>query len=438
MLTVKQYDGQYGNKEDVGSIIHVNLYSPDQTNNKESTNKEPTNKQPTNNKEIIILIDISGSMEETIKNVQASLFSFRDSLINKTSYEIEQMDPMERDNILRDTIKLRLITFSNDAKEVWSNESTSTFEDVVSNLRTEAMTNMGDALKLAFGKINSTIFTWIIVMTDGESNEGPCRTSSSFQKLVTVTKPINTKIVTLGYGDRFDPEVLNVVGSFVYLENTEMIPVVLSNLSEEIITAVGFNCTINLNTIKVDETITLNDVIDQDYISGEIIVGDEYIGPICPNVSYDYVFLIGSNPINSLIVEYTDIETGNSIVMDYVLPNTNLINKPPPSNIKSLYYNSLKNKLSYKLYKAIQNCGRRLILEEVNMVQKIINNWLVSESTLPKDILTKMITDIRKNKDNRMSVLLNDAIDNRYSQYRQNSTAILKSTERYMMSPLLN
>ena len=409
MLTVKQYNGQYGTKDDVGHIIHISLSVNQNIKNQNKTN---------NNKQIIILIDISGSMEETFKNVKASLLSFRDSLFGSDLNQNKDID-------------LRLITFSNEAKEVWSTHSNKSFNSVVANLKTEAMTNMGDALKLAFNKTNPDLFTWIIVMTDGESNEGPCRTSGSFERLVS-KKPPNTKIVTLGYGDKFDPEVLNIVGSFVYVEDSEMIPVVLGNLSQEIISAVGFNGDIH---VGLDNTID-DDFINIDNRPTRLIVGNEYIGSLCPNVSYDCIYLVGDDKINNINVQYTDIETGELVIVDLNISDLNNIElNEPPGKIKQLYYDHLKNRLTYKLYKAIQNYGKEQVTDLVKLVEKVIDKWIDKESELPKDILLKMLKDIKNNKNNSMSILLNNAINNGYNQPSEN---ILKSTGYYMMSPLLN
>ncbi len=71
-------------------------------------------------------------------------------------------------------------------------------------------------------------------MADGESNEGPCRSSNSFHQLVVEHKPFNSKLVTIGYGERFDPEVLNRIGTFVYVDDAEKIPVVFGNLAEDL------------------------------------------------------------------------------------------------------------------------------------------------------------------------------------------------------------
>ena len=285
-ITTRSFSGKYGVDSDIGDIIHAHIdivpgdiYSM--------------------NKEIIFLVDISGSMQRSMKKVKSSLLAFRDSIVGKSPMEMETLEPEERDQLFRNTVRTRIITFSNDANEAWSSsDSEATFESVILSLRSEAMTNMGDALKMAFQKTESNIFTWIIAFTDGESNQGPCRTADSFQKLAA-KKPLNSKIVSLGYGNRFDPEVLNVVGTFVYVENSEMIPVVLGNLAEEIMTSITFNCVIDIPGSSLPVELTEDTIIvpegEDNSISGKIIVGDRVVGPLCYGKSYDYVYLPHGN-----------------------------------------------------------------------------------------------------------------------------------------------
>ena len=78
--------------------------------------------------------------------VESSTLAFRDALLGKTHREMEALGPDVRDTMIRNSIAIRIITFSNDAKEVWSNQSEERFEDMIVNLESEAMTNMGDAL----------------------------------------------------------------------------------------------------------------------------------------------------------------------------------------------------------------------------------------------------------------------------------------------------
>ena len=445
-VTVKSFSGKYGAESDVGDIINVIV-------------EVAEGRVLTQNKEIVFLIDISGSMENSMKEVKSSLLAFRDSIVGKSPVEMEQLPPAERDQLLRNTIRVRLITFSTDAKEVWSNESTETFEQVVLALRTEAMTNMGDALTLAFDKTREDIFTWIIVMTDGESNKGPCRTAESFQKLVTKSKPLNCRVVSLGYGSNFDPEVLDGIGEFVYVEDPEVIPVVLGNLAEEILTAVGFNGVLTIDgsympSELTDETVIVAEGEDKVTV-GRFIVGDRVIGPLCYGKTYEYVYLPHGNKSDrralesykKVTIHLTDIIQGENISIDFPIIQTDA---SPSDQIREMYFDHETKRLIYRLYKVVQNGRVGRVRKEIKMIHRIIDSWNDELSDPHKDVIIKMIQDIEKKGRERRSnasTVLNLATSNSYNVIRDDGRQdgndtyaglTLSATRHYMASPLVN
>jgi uncharacterized protein YegL len=382
-------------------------------------------------KEIILLVDISASMTDTMKSVKSSLLAFRDALLEKTPKEINSIPAIERDALLRERINLRLITFSRKAKEVWSNETEETFENVVINLETEIMTNMGDAIKLAFSKVNPEKYTWIIVMTDGNSNEGPCRTAGAFQRLVT-SKPLNTKVVTLGYGSDFDPEVLNKVGSFVYIDNSEVIPVVLGNLAGEILTTVGFNCVIDNSDINVSE-ITDDTLITSEKEQGKILVGNRVIPALSAGTVYNYIYL--SNKKVDLIIRYTNLVT-NEIVE--IKPIVKKSNQPPGDELRELFFKAETERLVYDLYRAIQsNRTPQIVIK----IRKVLEEWKDEIAEPYKDQVIQLIENSSKVRGTRMaSSALNYALGTGYSNPDLHGYAASASnaTHYYMASPMLN
>ncbi len=420
-IEANSYSGCFGTLNNKGNIIHIKLNCKG-------------DKIPSDNKEIILLIDVSASMSESMKSVKSSLLAFRDSIVEKTPEEMEKLNPDEKDKLLRNKFNIRLITFSNDVKEVWSNESNKRFEDIVIKLRAETMTNMGDALKMSFEKIKKDIYTWIIIMTDGESNEGPCRTHNSFEILVNSKKPVNTKIVALGYGNNFDAEVLNKIGTFVYVEHSEMIPVVLGNLVDEIMNSIGFNCTINIPEVPFTE---INDdtiiVAKEDNNIGKIIVGDGIVGPICNKKSYDYVYLLGSNLSDKIDIniKYTNISTRENII---ITKSINQTENEPTTNIKNLFFEAERKRLVYRLYRALQK-GNKLI-KEILLIKETVNKWTEPEAELHKDILLKLIEDTEMNIQNNHNIL-NHAVSSGYTLYDDNNPT-LTSTNYYLVSPLIN
>lgn len=419
MFNAKAYSGQYGTDKDVGDIVHLEIMLDDSP---DGIMKD---------KEIILLIDVSASMSDTMKLVKSSLFAFRDALLNKSPQEMEAMSAEQRDTLFRNLLNVRVITFSNNAKEVWSNEVTETFENTIIKLNTEILTNMGDAIKLAFTKINPNKYTWIIIMTDGNSNQGPCRTASSFQRLVT-SKPLNTKIVTLGYGDNFDPNVLNQVGNFVYVQNSEFIPMVLGNLAGEIVTTVGFNCTID-NSEMLPSEISDDTVIDTG--TGKILVGNRVVGTLSSQKVYNYVYLM-KNKLDKLTISYQDIITNEikEVVAEIEYSNEG-VSLGIPAGVRELYFKAETERLVYLLYKAIQS---NKSVEIISKIKKILEEWIDPVCENYKEEILQLIQN--SSKKNTANSALNYALGNGYSTTDLHGYVVGTSnaSDYYMVSPLFN
>jgi hypothetical protein len=480
-ITANSYYGRYGRLGDMANIIHVNI-----------SYIEPDIAKTIYNKPYIVLaIDISGSMEESMKNVISSLLAFRDAIVGKSHKYMDKLTPEARDNILRDKVNLRLITFSNTAQEVWSNESEDTFEDIVINLDTEAMTNMGDALNLALSDITYEDFCWVIVMTDGESNTGPQRTSQSFYKLVKEKKPDNCKIISLGYGDRFDPEILNIIGTFVYVNNSEMIPVVLGNIAYEITNAQAYNLNILLNNRHGDDQtnnnrhgddqtnnnrhgddqtnnnrhgddqtnnnrannnqnnnrsgsgLTLSDSSDSDIIDitdsgtfqkpvleyNQDLVNERHTDILVYN--YDYVVISHDTEIT---VTWYDM-TNNYNSCKVVVNNTD---EPLSEKIINLYYEHEKRRILNKLYRVVNKCTKYNCDLQIENIKNDLLSWDCDISEPHKDEIIKLIQDIQEKQSAKRNHILSDSVGSGYNIRTKASDITLNSSGYYMMSPLVN
>lgn len=454
--TAKTYSGQYGASDNVGDIIHLAMFcsSGDDNNNDNNNNLDngdlDSNNDLGNNKEIVLIIDISGSMEESMANVKSSLLAFRDCLVGKTAKEMENMEDSDRDVLFRESVNLKLLAFSNEVYDLWDNNSDKYFEDVVIELESKSMTNMGDALVKGFEKCSHDKFTWIIVMTDGESNEGPCRTANSFQRMVARNKPINSKVVSLGYGDRFDPEVLNVIGTFVYVKNKEMIPVVLGNLAHEINNSSVFNVIIDMDN---DSTEEINDntlIIPSGVVveKGKIIVGSRLMGPFSPRKDYHFVYLPHGNLVSSdNLRNYKTINVRYTSILDMkeyeTTVNIECTGISPSLFHRQLFYEAEKKRLIQKLYNILQESKHITHRRELRKIRKIIKKW-DDESEPHKEEILYMVSMAERSKGKynarNNSHLLNSAVGSGYAALSGDFevTESLLNAKHYMASPLIN
>jgi len=296
-IYAKKYSGDYGFQKNTADIVHIKLYSENQDHINFLENKE-----------VILVIDVSSSMYDSLPKVKASLLAFRDALLQKSHEELDP-DPVVRDINFRDYIDMTIVVFSEKAKVIWcSKNSIETYEQAVHKMKTESLTNLGAGIELAFSKKDLEKNTWIIVMSDGECNKGQYRTCRSFKKLCNLSKPQKCKLISLGYGQQFDSEVLRVLGNFVYIDNSEKIPYIFGNIAEEINTAWAYDCEIDIfNDNHLDDDIIIPEGKKDSRV--KILIGDKNIETLSHNKTYHLLYLPHGNiKDKELLNEYKSVK----------------------------------------------------------------------------------------------------------------------------------
>ena len=321
VISAKLYSGSYGNTSSNADMLAVSL-------------NVPRIEAPLGKRGIILVVDVSGSMEPSMDIVRASLLAFRDNLVKD----------LER-------ISLTLITFSNAAKIVWSQASSESFDDAVRNIRTDHSTNMGAGIELAFSSVDLEIPTWIIVMTDGVSNTGMYQRPESFRNLVT-TKPKYSQIISLGYGTAFHAETLMSIGAFTYIEDSEKIPIVFGGLSSEILTAIGIHCYIELPLLSTQNIVLNDDDIIPPLQSNNhrTIIGSSDVGTLFSERVFHYVHLPFGDVCGQIShylgrhvrVRYIDIETRSEVVLKSKFEETL---GGLPDDLRSAYFAASKARI---------------------------------------------------------------------------------------------
>lgn len=267
-------------------------------------------------KQIIFVVDESGSMVGTMPSVKASLFAARNSLIKLLGYECSTEN--ERDSLFTEECNSSIITFSDTSKCEWESVAAYKaqnldifpipFSVAVNKLEAESSTNLGDALQTAFSKKLPDHATWIILLTDGVPNKGNYQTVEAFGHLMNDI-PVNTKIIPLGYTTSFDPEILSILGLMTYLDSEEAIAETLGSIMGEIVTSYGMNAKIMLPNL-VSEQINPNEVIvvpDTINVPREII-GSRNVGCLYNERKYVYGYLPWGNTIQQSLSRYTGLE----------------------------------------------------------------------------------------------------------------------------------
>lgn len=297
-------------------------------------------------KQVIFVIDVSCSMTNVLPFVQDSLKIF-DELLGENNIDIH------------------LITFSNTATYVAN--SRHGFIESVDNLRTDLLTNMGDGLEIAFDIVNNEKASWIIVLTDGESNKGIYQTIEEFKELVNNRKQNNTKLITIGFGKNTDPNVLNSIGEYVCIFEQKDIMKVIGAIYNEITTSSIINLSIQPSGPYTTE------------------IGNVNVGILFNDRGYIYAC---TGNISGFIVKYTEIrENSLENVQVELQIKENKLNLP--DEISKEYFFSKASKLIEEFYKSKDK------KKEIERIKNILlnENWSNKEAEARITEVMNMFTE---------------------------------------------
>ncbi len=290
------YRGRYGGTDNVGEFVDVSI----------SPGELPVSNK---NKDVYLLLDVSGSMHKSIDLLKASLRALRDTLIGRD----ENTPSSDLESMITESVDLNVITFSSEVRPIWPHQG-HTFEGAVDHIRAEGCTNIGDALALAINmaKAREGKASWIILMSDGIPNKGICQTEESLKELAS-SKPPNTKIYTIGYGENHKEDILRAVGTYVNVPNVEEMAGVFGSISAEIMTSVWADVRVEVKgMLSIDN-------------GKKVVAGNGGIDAIYSTSDYHYIYLpLGDHTYGGVdallegshvIVSYTDIASGERRVI---------------------------------------------------------------------------------------------------------------------------
>jgi uncharacterized protein YegL len=360
-------------------------------------------------KSVIFVVDVSGSMEDTLPSVKASLLAFRDVMVGNEIIDrtiTNQQEPslqthdayLNLDRAFRSGCNVELITFNDIAKRVWSSTSSSvTFTDAVSDLCVGGRTNMGDAIQMAFSGCIKDQVTWIVVLTDGVSNSGRCQTTEAFVSLVS-RKPKNSKIITLGYGTDFNPDILTSIGSFTYLEDTEAIPYLMGSVYHEISTSKFFDVRHELTSPP-----------------GNVMIGSQDVGVMFNERNFIFGASLEEIFPSTLMLTYTELTPHGLIEkMDVYGPFLET-SSPLPDHIVRAYYVSEASRYIDMLYKASQDRG------VFDVIKAEVERWTDERAIVSREHVLRILNGILTTKGPQQRAALSMAVSARAATRTQSS-----------------
>lgn len=289
-----------GTKANNGDLLYINL----------NCGKGQTSM---NKKQIIMVIDESGSMTMALPSVKKSLLIALKTLLGLMN------EPYD-DEILSESVDISIIGFSAKSRIIWQSEKSGTtgdysaasFSQAVADISAGGPTNLDDALQTAFNLVKSDHATWIILFTDGVPSEGENRTPDDFENMVrSMPYKHNTKIVPLGFTKDFDPDLLSRLGSFTYVHNEQMIAGVFASIMAEIYMCFGVD---GVFTVQSPPEGTMHDKFIKEH-KPQVIFGKYNVGFIQAEKSFSLGILPFGNigDTNEAIKEFS----GRNVYFDY-------------------------------------------------------------------------------------------------------------------------
>lgn len=359
------YSGCYGGEtENIGDAIIVNIVCPSYPLSLDK-------------KQIIFLVDESGSMIETVPAVKNSLFATRNALLKLLGYKLENLDEKSRDEIFTHACNITLITFSNNAVcRFESQKSGDSFSTAVNKIEASCSTNMGAGLLMAFDKKIPECATWIILLTDGNSNKGLYQTVSGFSDLKS-RLPINTKIIPLGYTKQPDPDILSVLGNMIYIESEESISEIFGNITGEIVTCFGVDAKIHLPSLPQPIINPDDIIIVSDENQSIDIIGTSYVGCLFNERQFTYGYLPWGNEMKSDINLYTgltgtlsyfNIITNREVIIEFKIERGENI----PESVFENYFEASKSRILLRYY---HNKKEGNLVQFIKLIKKKLSDW---------------------------------------------------------------
>lgn len=251
---------------------------------------------------IVLNIDLSGSMRGSIQEMKNTLNVIRDVC----------------DDLFGTIILFSVIGFSNDAHVLFShldipeshespviNNSSSlpyqdlifddikrsdTWEEMIDSIKAMNSTNLGAGFEKSelMIKTAGNIPSWLITISDGDSNKGICQSSKEISKTIEDMKDrFNLETVALGYGVDHRPDILSSCGKYTYMEKN----------SENVYQTIVFQIMEIIRSVAIKGSFNITPPIMEDG-NGRVIFGREETGSVNVDMTSYYAFMPYSDTID--------------------------------------------------------------------------------------------------------------------------------------------
>ena len=371
-VSVYAYSGRYGPESTTGDIVVASINCG-------------TGPSPLSHKEIFLVVDLSGSMRESIPALKASLHAFRDTLINRQQLP-KSASADEIEKLFRASVNVTLIGYSTNAWLIYSTDDTDptqTWDKCIDDeVYSRNSTNIGAGVQMAFNRIHSKRCSWVVVMSDGMPNYGDYQSTESFRVLAK-SSPSNTRIITLGYGNDFNANVLCNLGEFTYVATQEQIPMVFGSIINEVVQAWGFDGKWDIEGYPGDMEKVL------------FVVGAPTFGSLYNERKYVIILLVKDKFLEFtekgiINISFTNIENLKTITVPF---HIHFVSEIPPASLRQKYYAAAKGRRMERFYRLIQNTDKSKTVAFCTNLKKELEEWTEDCAIKHREELLRLIED---------------------------------------------
>lgn len=259
---------------------------------------------------LTLLVDKSGSMEESLSDLISCLLTCDDILRNVEG------------------LKINLVLFSDKARLVYQGNFGEEYRKVVQKITCNGLTNYSDALDLTsnfLGEHGS--FHFVLFLTDGYPTTGTCMNTKDVKKYANKIDDC----VAIGLGREINPSILSTLGDFVHIENIKTCPEVLGAIFGSLLHSFGYNAEIGI--VRDDQ-----EDLGQKF-SWRSVVGRKSIGHLFAGKEKYHIASISADYLEEILKRKVELKykllDGRSVSINCTIETST---DPIPEHILKLYY----------------------------------------------------------------------------------------------------